>query len=104
MRKRIWFSMLVIFAIIFLSTIFSRIFASRFFAICAFQIQIYRIFDISWSKYSSNYEKDLKYHIAEKKINYIDDNGMLKKPMNVNGLKLEKFIFDAFQFAKYIFS
>ena len=51
-------------------------------------------------KYKSTHEKNLKYHIAEKKINYIDENGILKKPLNVNGLKLEKFIFDIFQFAK----
>jgi UDP-N-acetylglucosamine/UDP-N-acetylgalactosamine diphosphorylase len=46
------------------------------------------------------HEPKLEYHIAEKKINHIDDNGVLKKPVTVNGVKLEKYIFDIFQFAK----
>lgn len=50
--------------------------------------------------FCKNHEKNLKYHIAEKKINYIDDNGMLKKPISKNGIKLEKFIFDVFPFSK----
>jgi UDP-N-acetylglucosamine/UDP-N-acetylgalactosamine diphosphorylase len=47
------------------------------------------------------HEKDLKYHIAEKKINYIDESGMLNKPTTKNGIKLEKFIFDIFEFSEY---
>jgi len=45
------------------------------------------------------HEKNLKYHIAEKKINYIDESGILKKPTSKNGIKLEKFIFDIFPFS-----
>jgi len=42
----------------------------------------------------------MMYHIAEKKVNYIDQSGMLKKPTFKNAIKLEKFIFDIFPFSK----
>ena len=38
----------------------------------------------------------LPYHIAEKKSDYLDENGMLVKPDNKNVYKYESFIFDAF--------
>ena len=41
-------------------------------------------------------EKDLPYHIAEKKSNYLDENGNLVVPNGKNVYKFESFIFDAF--------
>jgi UDP-N-acetylglucosamine/UDP-N-acetylgalactosamine diphosphorylase len=42
---------------------------------------------------------ELKNHIAEKKIPFIDDDGLLNKPTSNNGIKLEKFVFDVFPFS-----
>ena len=41
---------------------------------------------------------DLPYHIAEKKSNYLDENGNLVVPENKNVYKFESFIFDAFSY------
>ena len=40
--------------------------------------------------------KELKYHIAEKKVDYINEDGELIKPEEPNCYKFEKFIFDSF--------
>ena len=40
--------------------------------------------------------KVLPYHIAEKKSNYLDENGNLVEPEGKNVYKFESFIFDAF--------
>jgi hypothetical protein len=45
---------------------------------------------------------DLKHHVAEKKIPYVDDNGEHQVPKNPNGIKLEKFVFDVFQFSTLV--
>ncbi|EGV61322.1 UDP-N-acetylglucosamine pyrophosphorylase [Yamadazyma tenuis] len=38
----------------------------------------------------------LPFHIAKKKIPSLNDEGKLEKPVEVNGVKLEQFIFDVF--------
>lgn len=40
--------------------------------------------------------KELKYHVAAKKIKYIDENGKLVNPTEPNCYKFEKFVFDSF--------
>ncbi len=42
----------------------------------------------------------LPYHVAHKKIKYLDENGVLIEPKEPNGYKFEMFIFDALPFAK----
>lgn len=47
-----------------------------------------------------SYEKDLDLHVAKKKIPYINDKGERIIPKSPNGIKIEKFVFDVFRFAK----
>ncbi|OWR47250.1 UDP-N-acetylglucosamine pyrophosphorylase [Danaus plexippus plexippus] len=47
-----------------------------------------------------NYESKLKHHISNKKIPFINEDGVRVKPSEPNGIKLEKFIFDVFEFAE----
>lgn len=46
------------------------------------------------------YEKDLLLHVAKKKIPYVNDDGERIIPKIPNGIKIEKFVFDVFPFAK----
>ncbi|XP_013189001.1 UDP-N-acetylhexosamine pyrophosphorylase-like protein 1 [Amyelois transitella] len=47
-----------------------------------------------------NFESKLKLHLAKKKIPFVDSDGIRQKPTEPNGIKIEKFIFDVFEFAE----
>nr|XP_018902053.1 PREDICTED: UDP-N-acetylhexosamine pyrophosphorylase [Bemisia tabaci] len=51
---------------------------------------------------ATKFESDLKLHIAKKKIPFVSSNGQRCIPDKPNGIKMEKFIFDAFQFSDHL--
>jgi len=69
---------------------------------------IYNAAHICMNMYSVNFLKEvaahrlnsLPFHIAKKKIPCVNDQGKTVTPNDINGWKLEMFIFDIFEFAK----
>lgn len=50
---------------------------------------------------AEKHQSNLKLHVAKKKIPHIDEHGAKIKPKAVNGIKIEKFVFDVFEFSKH---
>lgn len=51
-------------------------------------------------KIGTTFERELKLHVAEKKIPSVDNSGKRITPEKPNGIKIEKFVFDVFEFAE----
>lgn len=51
-------------------------------------------------KVGHTFESELKLHVAKKKIPFVDNSGKRITPEKPNGIKIEKFIFDVFEFAQ----
>lgn len=54
---------------------------------------------MSFSLFSEHLE-NLPHHIAKKKIPFVNEKGEIVKPTSPNGMKLEKFVFDVFQYTR----
>lgn len=58
-------------------------------------------FTLDFLKRTEEMEKEMLYHIAQKKIKHVDlTTGEVIKPEKNNGIKLELFVFDVFPFAE----
>jgi UDP-N-acetylglucosamine/UDP-N-acetylgalactosamine diphosphorylase len=52
------------------------------------------VFDLAFLKKITDGELKIPFHVARKKVPYLNDNGELVEPDSVNALKFEMFIFD----------
>jgi len=43
--------------------------------------------------------RELPFHVARKKIPYVDENGVAQTPTQTNGVKMEQFVFDVFAYS-----
>jgi len=59
------------------------------------------VFTLQFLKNVANkYENCLRFHVAKKKIPFVNDRGIAVTPEKPNGIKIEKFVFDVFEFTQ----
>ncbi|XP_067114350.1 UDP-N-acetylhexosamine pyrophosphorylase-like protein 1 [Osmerus mordax] len=49
---------------------------------------------------AQKFQSQLKQHVAVKKVPFVDKDGNMVNPTKPNGIKMEKFVFDVFQFSR----
>ncbi|KAI0348269.1 UDP-N-acetylglucosamine diphosphorylase [Trametopsis cervina] len=62
---------------------------------------VQHFYTIDFLKQVESFEEELAFHIARKKIPYVDESAKTVKPTKPNGMKLEMFVFDVFPFSKH---
>jgi UDP-N-acetylglucosamine/UDP-N-acetylgalactosamine diphosphorylase len=60
------------------------------------------LFSLAFVERIGRGEVELPYHVAKKKVPYVDDRGELAQPAEPNGIKFELFVFDGLPFARHL--
>ena len=60
------------------------------------------LFNVAYLQRIARGDIELPYHVARKKVPYVDERGEVVQPSEANGIKIECFVFDALPLAKSV--